>query len=191
MGGLKHGLSNPLNNYALMKVHLWKSLGWDARTRQNAYRTHVRRGDLRGMRPAFFFISWLSLTRVDSGLIGRNRQFRPKFKKKKKRRCKTQHLNSITNPKLFHAFFTSNFSSLSLVFVLSTSLSLLSVSVVRHSATQSHKQSHSQLTYNLTNPLSISSSKLNSSLNSQAWPTLKSLNSGIKLKLSILVFQFF
>ena len=87
---------------------------------------------------------------------------------KKKKRCKMQHLNSITNPKLFHAFFTSNFSSLSLVFVLSTSLSLLSVSVVRHSATQSHKQSHSQLTYNLTNPLSISSSKLNSSLNSQA-----------------------
>ena len=89
-------------------------------------------------------------------------------KKKKKKRCKTQHLNSITNPKIFHAFFTSNFSSLSLVFVLSTSLSLLSVSVVRHSATQSHKQSHSQLTYNLTNPLSISSSQLNSSLNSQA-----------------------
>ena len=130
---------------------------------------------------------WLASTRALSGEIANSGQ-NSKFKKK---RCKTQHLNSITNPKLFHAFFTSNFSSLSLVFVFSTSLSLLSVSVVRHSATQSHKQSHSQLTYNLTNPLSISSSQLNSSLNSQAWPTLKSLNSGIKLKLSILVFQFF
>ena len=116
-----------------------------------------------------FFFHFMTL--FDSRRLGSYRAKSPiqaKIQKKKKKRFKMQHLNSITNPKLFHAFFTSNFSSLSLVFVLSTSLSLLSVSVVRHSATQSHKQSHSQLTYNLTNPLSISSSQLNSSLNSQA-----------------------
>ena len=116
-----------------------------------------------------FFFHFMTL--FDSRRLGPYRAKLPiqaKIQKKKKKRFKMQHLNSITNPKLFHAFFTSNFSSLSLVFVLSTSLSLLSVSVVRHSATQSHKQSHSQLTYNLTNPLSISSSQLNSSLNSQA-----------------------
>ena len=70
----------------------------------------------------FFFFSRIVLTRrrlrlirADLDRIKQNRRFRPKFKKKKKKWCKTHCLNLITNPKFSHAFFTSNFSSLSLV----------------------------------------------------------------------------
>ena len=145
---------------------------------------------------------WFALTRAVSAISGETTEkANSGIQKKKKKGCKTHRLNWITNPegpKLFHAFsLHSNFSSLSFVSlccVLSISLCcvLFASLSLRHSATQSHTQSHSQLTqshfqltHNLTDPLLISS------LNSQARPTLKILNSGIKLKLSILVFQFF
>ena len=57
---------------------------------------------------AFVFSSRLAPTRLrlgpirtESSCIGRNRRFRPKFKKKKKR-CKTHRLNKILNPPSAH-----------------------------------------------------------------------------------------
>ena len=141
------------------------------------------------LRPNRTESGWFAPTRAVSGKTANSGQ-------KKKKRCKTYRLNLITNPKrpkLSHAFsLHSNFSSLSFISLCCHDLNSLPLCAVCSlplclwdTQPLNHTQSHSQLTHNLTNPLSTSS------LNSQAWPALKSLNSGIKLKLSILVFQFF
>ena len=62
------------------------------------------------------------LNRANSSRIGR---FRPKFKKKKKKRCKTHHLNLILNPTSTHFTQTHQTSA----FYLSLILSLVSHSL--------------------------------------------------------------
>ena len=89
-------------------------------------------------------LRWIGLIRANSGRIERNGRFKSKLKKKKK--CKTHHLNLITNskgPKLSHASsLHSNFSSLQLSLIclsvvssaLFSSLSFASLLCVEFSA---------------------------------------------------------
>ena len=177
-------------------------MSWDARMRQNARCTRVRHGDAWGtplpvhqcsVQLFFFFFGFTTCANAAQTWadLHRLRPYRAKppiqdeIQKKRKKRCKTHRLNLITNPTLSHAFFTSNFSSLSHSFLCSLHLRLRSPSPLWDTQPLGHTHI---LTLTLTSSPTHSQSRV---LNSSQVSTLKSLDSGVKLKLSILVFQFF
>ena len=115
---------------------------------------------------------WNELILTDLGLIGPYRAKLPiQAKIQRKKKCKMHHLNLITNPKLSHTFFTSNFISLSLVSILSVFALRLSCETLSHSVTHTISLSTHSHTHTLS--LSTHSQPHRPTLNSTQVLTLK------------------
>ena len=115
---------------------------------------------------------WNELILIDLGLIGLYRAKLPiQAKIQRKKKCKMHHLNLITNPKLSHTFFTSNFISLSLVSILSVFALRLPCETLSHSVTHTISLSTHSHTHTLS--LSTHSQPHRPTLNSTQVLTLK------------------